>query len=54
MQILTEVAGETLSQMAAAPRTKLAQKQAQVQEEEEQQQDSEDEQLAARLKAIRN
>lgn len=55
VQILTEVAGESLAQMSAAPRTRIAQKQQQQQEvTEESEDDAEQDELAARLNAIRS
>ena len=55
VQILTEVAGESLSQMSAAPRTRIAQQQQQQQQvKEETDEEAEEDDLAARLNAIRN
>lgn len=51
MQVLTEIAGETLEQMAAAPRSKAAPSRVAAQEEEE---DTEAADLQARLNAIRS
>lgn len=53
MQVLTEIAGETLEQMAAAPKSKAAPSRvaAAAQEEEE---DTEAADLQARLNAIRS
>ena len=51
-QVLTEIAGETLDHMAAAPRNKVAAQAAAVPEEEEE--DAEAADLQARLNAIRS
>lgn len=50
--MLTEIAGETLEQMAAAPRNKVATQASAVPEEEEE--DAEAADLQARLDAIRS
>lgn len=52
LQILTEVAGESLAQMTAAPKTRIAQQQQQQPAKEES--DEEEDDLAARLQAIRS
>lgn len=54
VQILTEVAGESLSQMSAAPRTRIAQQQQQQQVKEDTDEEAEEDDLAARLNAIRS
>lgn len=53
LQVLTEVAGETLSQLAAAPKAKVPQPQ-RVQQPVEYEQETEEDDLAARLQAIRS
>ena len=53
MQVLTEVAGESLSGLANAPKNKLAQKQA-AKPQEAEEEEAEDEDLAERLRAIRS
>ena len=54
MQILTEVAGESLAQMSAAPKTRIAQQKQQQEAREEVEEETEDDDLAARLNAIRS
>ena len=54
VQILTEVAGESLSQMMAAPRSRIAQPQRQQIPQEAEPVDAEQDELAARLQAIRS
>jgi hypothetical protein len=53
VQILTEVAGESLAQMTAAPKSRIAQPQRQ-QTQEVEPEESEEDDLAARLQAIRS
>lgn len=53
MQVLTEIAGETLGQMAAAPRNKVAAAPVAAQKQEEEE-DAEAADLQARLNAIRS
>ena len=55
VQILTEIAGETLQQMAAAPKNKAAPSRvAAAAEEDDEAADAEAEDLQARLNAIRS
>ena len=54
LQVLTEIAGETLEQMAAAPRNKAAPARVAAPTEEEEAADAEAEDLQARLNAIRS
>jgi len=54
MQVLTEIAGETLEQMAAAPRSKAALARAVAPTQEDEAADAEAEDLQARLNAIRS
>lgn len=55
MQVLTEIAGETLEQMAAAPKNKAAPSRvAAAPQEEEDEEDNEAADLQARLNAIRS
>ena len=54
LQVLTEIAGETLEQMAAAPRNKAAPSRVATAPEEEEEEDAEAADLQARLNAIRN
>lgn len=53
MQVLTEIAGETLEQMAAAPKSKAAPSRVPAAPEEEED-DTEAADLQARLNAIRS
>lgn len=53
MQVLTEIAGETLGQMAAAPHNKVAAVPVAAESEEEEE-DAEAADLQARLNAIRS
>lgn len=53
LQILTEIAGETLGQMAAAPHNKVPAAAVAVEQEEEEE-DAEAADLQARLNAIRS
>ena len=55
VQVLTEIAGETLEQMAAAPKSKAAPTRvAAATQEEEEAADAEADDLQARLNAIRS
>ena len=54
MQVMTEIAGETLEQMAAAPKSKAAPARAVAPTQEDEAADAEAEDLQARLNAIRS
>lgn len=54
LQVLTEIAGETLEQMAAAPKNKTAPSRVVAAPEEEEEEDTEAADLQARLNAIRS
>ena len=54
LQVLTEIAGETLEQMAAAPRNKATPSRVATATEEEEGGDTEAADLQARLNAIRS
>ena len=54
LQVLTEIAGETLGQMAAAPKNKAAPSRVVAAPEEEEEEDTEAADLQARLNAIRS
>lgn len=54
VQVLTEIAGETLEQMAAAPRSKATPARAVAPSQEDEAADAEAEDLQARLNAIRS
>lgn len=54
LQVLTEIAGETLEQMAAAPKNKAAPSRVVAAPEEEEEEDTEAADLQARLNAIRS
>lgn len=54
MQVMTEIAGETLEQMAAAPKSKAAPARAVAATQEDAAADAEAEDLQARLNAIRS
>ena len=54
LQVLTEIAGETLEQMAAAPKTKAAPSRVVAAPEEDEEEDTEAADLQARLNAIRS
>ena len=54
LQVLTEIAGETLDQMAAAPKNKAAPARAAAVAQEQEEADAEASDLQARLDAIRS
>ena len=54
VQVLTEIAGETLEQMAAAPKNKTTPSRVVAAPEEEEEEDTEAADLQARLNAIRS
>ena len=54
VQVLTEIAGETLEQMAAAPKNKAAPARAAAVAQEQEEADAEADDLQARLDAIRS
>lgn len=54
LQVLTEIAGETLEQMAAAPKNKAGPSSVVAAPEEEEEEDTEAADLQARLNAIRS